>query len=69
MPRDWLFPIVLVFFVTVVVWFGRQIYDFLLPSSATVTIPSFVGQTLNDANAEIERLHLSSAVVDHQISD
>jgi serine/threonine-protein kinase len=62
-------PIALVIFVAVVTWFGRQIYDFLLPSSATVTIPSFVGQTLTDANAEIERLKLSSAVVDHQTSD
>jgi beta-lactam-binding protein with PASTA domain len=53
----------------VVVWFGRQIYDFLLPSSSTVTVPSFVGQTLTDANAEIERLKLSSAVVDHTTSD
>lgn len=52
-----------------VVWFGRQIYDFLLPSSSVVTIPSFVGQTLTDANAEIERLKLSSAVVDHTTSD
>jgi beta-lactam-binding protein with PASTA domain len=52
-----------------VVWFGRQIYDFLLPSSSTVTVPSFVGQTLTDANAEIERLKLSSAVVDHTTSD
>jgi eukaryotic-like serine/threonine-protein kinase len=69
LPRDWLFPIVLAIFVAVVVWFGRQIYDFLLPSSATVTIPSFVGQTLTDANAEIERLNLSSAVVDHTTSD
>ncbi len=69
MPRDWLFPVVLVVFVAVVVWFGRQIYDFLLPSAATVTVPSFVGQTLTDANAEIERLKLSSAVVDHTTSD
>jgi eukaryotic-like serine/threonine-protein kinase len=60
---------VLAIFVAVVVWFGRQIYDFLLPSSATVTVPSFVGQTLDDANAEIERLNLSSAVVDHATSD
>jgi beta-lactam-binding protein with PASTA domain len=59
----------LVIFVAVVVWFGRQIYDFLLPSSSTVTVPSFVGQTLTDANAEIERLKLSSAVVDHTTSD
>jgi eukaryotic-like serine/threonine-protein kinase len=60
---------VLVVFVALVVWFGREIYDFLLPSSATVTVPSFVGQTLADANAEIERLKLSSAVVDHTTSD
>jgi beta-lactam-binding protein with PASTA domain len=60
---------VLIVFVAVVVWFGRQIYDFLLPSSYTVTLPSFVGQTLTDANAEIERLKLTSAVVDHTPSD
>jgi beta-lactam-binding protein with PASTA domain len=59
----------LVIFVAVVVWFGRQIYDFILPSSATVTVPPFVGQTLTDANAEIARLKLSSAVVDHTPSD
>jgi beta-lactam-binding protein with PASTA domain len=58
-----------VIFVAVVTWFGRQIYDFLLPSAATVTLPSFVGQTLPDANAEVARLKLSSAVVDHQTSD
>ncbi len=69
MPRDWVFPIVLVVFVAVVVWFGRQIYDFLLPSSSTVTVPSFVGQTLTDANAEIERLKLTAAVADHTTSD
>ena len=69
LPRDWIFPIVLAIFVAVVVWFGRQIYDFLLPSSATVTLPSFVGQTLGDANAEVARLKLSSAVVDHTTSD
>ncbi len=59
----------LVVFTAVVVWFGRQIYDFLLPSSATVTLPSFVGQTLDDADAEVARLGLSSAVVDHTTSD
>jgi serine/threonine-protein kinase len=63
------FPIVLAIFVAVVVWFGRQIHDFLLPPSNTVTIPSFVGQTLPDANAEIARLKLSSAVIDHTTSD
>jgi serine/threonine-protein kinase len=51
------------------VWFGRQIHDFLLPPSDTVTVPSFVGQTLTDANAEIARLKLTSAVVDHTTSD
>jgi eukaryotic-like serine/threonine-protein kinase len=60
---------VLVIFVTVVVWYGRQIHDFLSPSAATVTVPSFVGQTLNDANAEVARLHLTAAVADHQLSD
>lgn len=69
MPRDWIFPIVLVFFVGVLVWFGREIHDFLMPPSNTVTIPSFVGQTLSDADAEVERLKLSSSVVDHTISD
>jgi len=59
----------LVIFVALVVWFGHQIYDFLIPSSATVTVPSFVGQTLTDANAEIGRLSLSSTVVDHRTSD
>lgn len=59
----------LALFVALVVWFGRQIYDFLIPSTATVTVPSFVGQTLTDANAEIGRLKLSSAVVDHTVSD
>jgi beta-lactam-binding protein with PASTA domain len=68
-PRDWVFPIVLAIFVGVVVWFGRQIHDFLIPPSTAVTIPSFVGQTVNDANAEIGRLKLSSAIVDHTTSD
>lgn len=59
----------MVVFVAVVVWFGRQIFDFLLPSSATVTLPSFVGETLGDANAEAARLKLNAAVVDHTTSD
>ena len=41
-----------------------------MPPSTTVTVPSFVGQTLTDANAgEIQRLKLSSAVIDHTTSD
>ena len=42
---------------------------FCLPSSSMVTMPSFIGQTLNDADAEVERLKLTSAVVDHTTSD
>ncbi|MGB8519287.1 MAG: PASTA domain-containing protein [Candidatus Tumulicola sp.] len=56
-------------FVAVVVWFGHQIHDFLLPPSDTITVPSFVGQTLTDANAEAARLKLTPAVVDHTASD
>jgi serine/threonine-protein kinase len=51
------------------VWFARQIHDFVIPPSTAVTVPSFVGQTLTDANAEVGRLKLSSAVVDHTTSD
>jgi beta-lactam-binding protein with PASTA domain len=69
LPRDWVFPLVLAVFVATVVWFGRSIHDFLLPPSDTVTVPSFVGQTLGDANAEIERLKLTAAVIDHTTSD
>jgi beta-lactam-binding protein with PASTA domain len=69
LPRDWLFPLVLAVFVACVVWFGRSIHDFLLPPADTVTVPSFVGQTLTDANAEVERLKLSGAVIDHTTSD
>jgi beta-lactam-binding protein with PASTA domain len=59
----------LVLFVALVMWFGREIYDFMIPSSATVTVPSFVGETLNDADAEVSRLKLTSNVVDHVTSD
>jgi beta-lactam-binding protein with PASTA domain len=69
LPRDWVFTAVLVVFVAVVVWFARQIYDFVIPSSVVVTVPSFVGQTLVDADAEVTRLNLSSAVIGHRMSD
>ncbi|HEY8298447.1 MAG TPA: PASTA domain-containing protein [Candidatus Baltobacteraceae bacterium] len=62
-PRDWVFPIVFAIFVGVVVWFGHSIHDFLLPGANTVTVPSFVGQTLPDAQAEIGRLKLKGSVV------
>lgn len=69
MPRDWVFPIVLAIFVALVVWFGREIHDFLLPPADTVTVPSFTGQTLADANNAAARMKLSSAVIDHATSD
>jgi eukaryotic-like serine/threonine-protein kinase len=56
-------------FVAIVVWFGRQIHDFLTPANDTVSVPSFVGQTITDANAEVERLKLTSVVIDHTTSD
>ena len=59
----------LVLFVALVMWFGREIYDFMIPSSATVTVPSFAGETLTDADAEIARLKLTGNVVDHATSD
>ncbi len=69
MPRDWIFPIVLAVFVAVVVWFGREIHDFLLPPADTVTVPSFVGQTFTDATNAATRMKLSSSVIDHATSD
>jgi len=68
-PRDWVFPIVLACFVGVLVWFGHAIADFLLPPASTVTVPSFVGQTQGDADAEARRLKLGARVIDRAISD
>lgn len=68
-PRDWVFPIVLACFVGVVVWFGHAIRDFLVPPATTVTVPSFVGTSLIDANEELIRLRLNSQVVEHLTSD
>lgn len=69
LPRDWIFPIVLACFVGVVVWFGHAIRDFLVPPATTVTVPSFVGTSLIDANEELLRLGLSSQIVEHLTSD
>lgn len=68
-PRDWVFPIVFAIFVGVLVWFGRSIHDFLLPGPNTVTVPSFAGVPLSDANNEIARLKLKSSVIGHASSN
>jgi beta-lactam-binding protein with PASTA domain len=68
-PKDWIFPIVLAIFVGLVVWFGRTIHDFLLPPADMVSVPSFVGQTMGDAKAEISRLHLGESVIATITSD
>jgi len=69
LPRDWVFPIVFAIFVGVIVWFGRSIHDFLLPGPNTVTVPSFTGVALADANSEIARLQLKSNVIGHATSN
>jgi eukaryotic-like serine/threonine-protein kinase len=69
LPRDWVFPIVLSCFVGVVVWFGHAIHEFLVPPATTVTVPSFVGTSLVDANEQLARLGLTSTVVEHLTSD
>ncbi|MDQ6931504.1 MAG: PASTA domain-containing protein [Candidatus Eremiobacteraeota bacterium] len=68
-PRDWVFPIVLAVFVAIVVWFARSIHDFVIPTGTTLMVPSFVGQTLGDANKESYRYGLRTQVVARQISD
>jgi len=67
--RDWIFALALAFAVGVAVWFGRSIKDFFAPSAAAVYVPSVVGQTQQDANAQCARLHLACTVVASQASD
>ena len=69
LPDDWVFPIVFAAFVGVLVWFGHQIFTFLLPPANTITVPAFVGQSVSDASASAEQMHLIPAVVDHSTSD
>lgn len=56
-------------FVGVVVWFGHAIHEFLLPPADTVTVPSFVGQTLVDASTAAQRMNLQTNVIGHTTSD
>ncbi len=56
-------------FVGVMVWFGHQIYEFLLPPSDTITIPSFIGQAQSNASAAAQQMNLAPQVIDHATSD
>ena len=67
--QDWYFAVALALFVGVTVWFARSIQDFLQPSNATLTTPTLVGQTLNDAMQSASRAKLLAVVVSHQPSD
>lgn len=51
------------------VWFGHQIWTFLLPPANTITVPSFVGESATDAAAAAQQMHLLAMVVDHSTSD
>jgi beta-lactam-binding protein with PASTA domain len=68
-PSDWVFPIVFAAFVGILVWFGHQIFSFLLPPANTITVPSFIGQSESDAAAAAEQMHLLPQIVDHSTSD
>jgi len=68
-PRDWIFTLAVAIFVGIIVWFGRSVHDFFVPSTSTLTVPTFVGQTLNDAMAEAYHAGLRTQVVARQISD
>jgi serine/threonine-protein kinase len=59
----------LAFAVGVIVWFGRAVANFFGPSEHSVLVPTVVGQTLSDAQAEAARLNLAVEVVANQPSD
>ena len=67
--RDWTLALSLAFFVAVFVWFVRSVTDFVAPSAANILLPAFAGQTLDDANAECERLRVSCSVLEREPSD
>ena len=69
LDRDWALALALAFFVAVVVWFGRSVREFFGPSASDVLLPSFSGQTLDDANDECARLHLQCSVLVRRPSD
>ena len=69
LDRDWVLALALAFFVAVIVWFARSVQDFFGGSTGDVLLPAFAGQTIDDANGECARLHLTCTVVARQPSD
>jgi serine/threonine-protein kinase len=67
--RDWIFALSLAFAVGVIVWFGHAVTNFFGPSEQSVLVPTVVGQTLGDAQAEAARLNLAVQVIANQPSD
>lgn len=69
LDRDWTFALALAFAVGVVVWFGRSIEDFFVPSEQMVLVPAMVGQTQEDATGECGQLGLQCTVLATQPSE
>ena len=69
LDRDWTFALALAFAVGVVVWFGRSVQDFFVPSAQSVLVPAMVGQTQDDATSECTQLGLRCNVIASQPSD
>jgi beta-lactam-binding protein with PASTA domain len=69
LDRDWTFALALAFAVGVVVWFGRSVQDFFVPSAQMVLVPAMVGQTRSDAEGECTQLGLQCSVLASQPSD
>jgi beta-lactam-binding protein with PASTA domain len=69
LDRDWAFALALAFAVGVVVWFGRSVQDFFVPSAQSVLVPAMVGQTQDDATSECTQLGLRCNVIASQPSD
>jgi beta-lactam-binding protein with PASTA domain len=69
LDRDWVLALAVAFFVAVIVWFARSVQDFFGGSSGDVLLPTFSGQSVNDATFECARLHLTCTVIARQPSE
>ncbi len=69
LPQDWVFTLAVAIFVGIIVWFGRSVHDFFVPTTATLSVPTFIGQTLTDAMSEAYHSGLRTQVVARQMSD